>query len=132
MNTKALFQRNTITTILILQFIPLILFPLSSFTGKSQEWWLPVLLSALSLYAAIEIAFRRNEAVWPWDLVGFSQGFNIISRLMMVMPHATSTVDGAQVFNTIYVVLTAISIAISAFMLWYIAKPETRTIMLSE
>jgi zinc transporter ZupT len=65
-------------------------------------------------------------ALWPWYLVSFAQGFNIISRLMMIMPHATRNQDGAQVFNTSYVILTLISMLLSSFFLWYTELPDVR------
>jgi hypothetical protein len=127
MQTSALYKRNTIIAILILQFIPLILFPLSSFSPTSQEWWLPMLLFIFSLIATFQLVFRYTGANGPWDLVGFSQGFNIISRLMMLMPHAMINVGGTPRFNSLYVSLSIISMLLSSFVLWYIGKPETRS-----
>lgn len=127
MQTKALFMRPAIIAILFLQLIPLIILPPSSFSMDTQEWWLSVLLMLFALIATIEIVFRHNESNWPWDLIGFSQGFNIISRLMLIMPHATTLVNGQQVFNSVYVTISIVSMLMSAFVLWYIAKPETRT-----
>jgi hypothetical protein len=59
-------------------------------------------------------------------LISFAQGFNIISRLMMLMPHITRNNNGVQVFNALYVVLAVISLAFSAFLLWYTELPEVR------
>ena len=120
---QSLVKPNTIKLILVLQFVPLILFPPESF--KTQEWWLPVILAVLALISTIQL-FRQSTASWPWHLIGFSQGFNIISRLMMIFPHATYNLEGAQYFNTTYVVLTLISMGFSAFLLWYIELPEVR------
>ncbi len=115
-----------IVAILILQFIPLLLFPAESFSSKTQEWWLPLLLATMVLIADVELLVRRGEAPWPWYLMSFAQGFNIISRLMMVWPHATIAVGKEFTANVPYLVLTALSLACSAFMLWYIELPETR------
>ena len=46
---QSLVKPNSIKLFLILQFIPLILFPPESF--KTQEWWLPVLLAVLVVIA---------------------------------------------------------------------------------
>jgi hypothetical protein len=70
--------------------------------------------------------------MWPWYLLSFAQGFNIISRLMMMMPHATVTVGGHEVFNTGYISLTFLSMLLSAFILWFIELPEVRMVMLRE
>ena len=120
-----LTTRSMISVMLILQFIPMILFPPKSFSATTQEWWLPVLLAILAIIAIIQI-FRRSVATWPWHLISFSQGFNIISRLMMLFPHATYNQDGNQFFNTPYVVLSLLSMAFSTFLLWYMELPEVR------
>jgi hypothetical protein len=120
---QSLVKPKSIKLFLILQFIPLILFPPESF--KTQEWWLPVLLALLVVIAVIQL-YRHSLAVWPWYLISFAQGFNIISRLMMLMPHITRNDNGAQVFNAPYVVLTVLSLVFSTFLLWYTELPEVR------
>ena len=113
--------------LLCLQIIPLVIFPLSSFKLTSQEWWLPVLLAIFSLVALLQLLVRRTHAQWPWNLLSFSQGFNIISRLMMAMPHATSTAQGGgMIINGDYLLITFISMLLSAFMIWYCELPEVR------
>jgi hypothetical protein len=86
---------------------------------------LPVVLAVLALISTIQL-FRQSVATWPWHLIGFSQGFNIISRLLMLFPHATYNLNGAQFFNSTYVILTLISMGLSAFLLWYTELPEVR------
>ncbi len=126
MSRRALTSPAAIATLLLLQFVPLILFPASSFGPTTQEWWLPVLLAFMVLLADFDLIVRRSERPWPWKLMSFSQGFNIISRLMMVWPHATVKVGNAWVADTNYLVATALSIALSAFVLWYVELPEVR------
>ena len=111
---------------LILQIAPLIVFPLSTFTVKSQEWWLPVLLTILVVVALVQILIRRSQAVSPWHLLSFAQGFNIISRLMMLLPHSAEFQGGVQRFNTDYVIITVASMLFSAFEIWYVDLPEVR------
>jgi hypothetical protein len=118
--------RGTIITILILQIIPLLLFPLNVFSTQTQEWWLPILLSLMVIASVLELIVRGSTAVWPWNLMSFAQGFNIISRLMMVWPHATIYVNGESVLNLPYIILTLISMALSAFMIWFFELPEVR------
>ncbi len=84
---KKITTPKAITILLFLQLIPLVLFPGESFAGTSQEWWLPFILGLLTLWAIVEVVFRHNFASWPWHLFAFAQGFNIISRLMMIFPH---------------------------------------------
>ena len=119
-------HRKVIVAVLILQLVPLVLFPGASFSTKTQEWWLPVLLAVLVLVADFELIIRRSTNVWPWYLISFSQGFNIISRLMMLWPHATKTFGGATVANLPYIVLTLAAMGLSVLLLWYTELPEVR------
>ena len=123
---KALTSPGMIVAVLITQFIPLILFPADSFSPTSQVWWLPALLAAMVLIADFQLIVRRSTSLNPWYLIAFVQGFNIISRLLMLWPHATQDVGGQAVFNGIYVGLTLISLLWSAFLLWYCELPEVR------
>ena len=126
---RVFFQPGVIATFLILQVIPLLLYPPTSFNPASQEWWLPVVLAVLALVGAIQI-LRRSLAAWPWYLISFSQGFNIISRLMLVLSRVTVNVDGSQVFNTPYVLMTVVAMGFSAFLIWYTDLPEVRMVIL--
>jgi hypothetical protein len=126
MQRTAIASRPAIVALLLLQFIPLLLFPVSTFSLTNQEWWLPLLLCVLVLAADIALIFRRSDADWPWKLISFAQGFNIISRLMMLWPNATVQSGDAWIPDWPYIILTLISIAMSAFLLWYTDKPEVR------
>lgn len=126
MESTVLTQRRSIIIILFLQFLPLLLFPPSSYNVNNQEWWLPAFLMLLSIFAVFELVARNSEASWPWDLISFSQGFNIISRLMLLMPHAKELVNGDDLFNPLYVVLTLLSLILSALILWFIGQPAVR------
>ncbi len=122
-----LTNRIVATIILILQLAPLILFPADAFSLSSQVWWLPALLIALVGISLTQIIIRRSPAQWPWHLIAFAQGFNIISRLMMLLPHTTVNVGSTQVFNTVWVVFSLVSMALSVFVLWFCELVEVRT-----
>ncbi len=126
MQQQTLARPGVITALLILQVIPLLLFPASSFSPTTQEWWLPVLLVLMVVVADFQLIVRRSTAAWPWYLISFAQGFNIISRLLMVWPHATVAAGDQTVFNGPYVLLTGISMLMSIFFLWYFEKPNVR------
>ena len=126
MPRDAITRRKVIVAVLILQLIPLVLFPPESFSPSTQEWWLPVLLAVLVLLADVELILRRSTHAWPWYLMSFSQGFNIISRLMMLWPHATKTVGGTTVADVPYILLTLVAMGLSALLLWYMELPEVR------
>ena len=91
---KALTSPGMIVAVLVTQFIPLILFPADAFSPTSQVWWLPALLAVMVLIADFQLIVRRTTSLGPWYLIAFAQGFNIISRLMMLWPHATQDVGG--------------------------------------
>ncbi len=129
---QSITKKPFIIFLLVIQLIPLVIFPPSTFSLQNQDWWLPVLLTLMALAADIEIIFQRRDIMWPWYLISFAQGFNIISRLMMVMPHATYNLKGAQVFNAQYFVITVIAMLISAFLLWYVELPDVRMEMLRD
>jgi len=128
---KVLSMRAVVPLVMCFQVVPLLIFPVSSYSVKTQEWWLPVLLTFLMAIALVQILIRKTDAVWPWYLVSFAQGVNIISRLMMLLPHATVNQGGTQVFNTSYFIIAVIAMLLSAFEIWYNELPEVRRSLVS-
>jgi hypothetical protein len=126
MQRRAIAARKVVVAVLSLQVIPLLLFPPESFSVNSQEWWLPILLAAMILAADVELLVRGSRKVWPWHLMIFAQGFNIISRIMMMWAHATKTSGGATVLNLPYLGLTLVAMVWSAALLWYLELPDVR------
>ena len=112
--------------VLLLQLIPLLLFPLEVFASGSQQWWLPALLAIMVLIADANIIARRSATLWPWILLSFAQGVNIISRLMLIWPQGAKVVGETTVLDWPYIVTTFAAIAMSVFVLWYLEKPEVR------
>lgn len=129
---KTLTRTPVIQALLVLQLVTFVLFPPASFATNSQEWWLPLILAVLVIIADVNLLFRHQDVVWPWNLMAFSQGINIISRLMMVGSHANINLNGQLVFNTPYVILTIISMLISALILWFVELPEVRMAMVRD
>ena len=128
---KILSARGVIPVVMCFQVVPLLVFPLSSYSVKSQEWWLPVLLTVLVLISLAQLLIRKSQTLWPWYLVSFAQGVNIISRLMMLLPHATKNNEGVQYFNGVYVIVAIAAMLLSAFEIWYSDLPEVRRNLLS-
>jgi hypothetical protein len=124
---KFLTNGVMIPLILCLQVLPLVIFPASSYALTTQEWWLPLLLSIFTVIGLVQILLRKSVLAWPWYLLSFSQGFNIISRIMMLLPHATVSGDNGQLqANGPYLVIAFASMLLSAFELWYCELPEVR------
>jgi len=126
MQRRHIASHKLIAAILVSQIIPLLLFPPESFSPTSQEWWLPALLAVMIAAAVVELLARNSRKVWPWHLMIFAQGFNIISRIMMLWAHATKTVGGATVLDLPYITLTMVAMIWSAVLLWYFELPEVR------
>jgi hypothetical protein len=121
MNNKMLSNLKFLYVVLIFQFVPLLLNPPAIFELKSQEWWLPMLLVLMALVAVIQV-FRNKVTPWTLSLLFFSHGFNIISRLMMLLPKSTA----GSSFDSLYFGLSVVSMLFSAFMLWLLEVPQTR------
>jgi hypothetical protein len=128
---KVLSMRGMIPVVMCFQVVPLLVFPPSSYSVKSQEWWLPVLLTFLVVIALVQILVRKSKVAWPWYLVSFAQGVNIISRIMMLLPHTTVNNQGSQAFNTAYFIVAVAAMLVSAFEIWYNELPEVRRKLLS-
>jgi len=116
---------KVIKALLLLQFIPLLLFPPYFFEPTAQTWWLPALLVLFAAIGVVQI-FRQTRVAWPLYLMSFAQGFNIISRLLMLMPQSTQNTTNDAVINGPYLILSVIAIAWSALMLVYVEKPEVK------
>ena len=129
---QAIANRGIIVAVLLLQVIPLVLFPLDIFSPKTQDWWLPVLLVFMVLVAAAELILRRGDKTWPWYLIGFAHGFNLISRLMMIWPKATTGSGANSVIHWDYLGLSILSMLLSAFLLWYTEQPNVRVGLLKQ
>jgi len=123
---KALSGSRLVPVLMCLQVVPLLLLPGESWSLKTQEWWLPVMLTALVVYALVQLLIRRTRSMAPWYIISFAQGFSIISRLMMLLPHATITEGKAQRFDLPYVLLAIVSICLSWLWIWYCDLPEVR------
>lgn len=130
MRRNPIFSPPLVIAILLLQIVPFVLFPPKFFSPTSQVWWLPVLLAVMVLIADFQLIVRRSPLPWPWYLLGFAQGFNIISRLMMLWPNASLISGESTMVNWPYLTLTFISMGLSAFMLWYTEKPQVRVALL--
>jgi len=129
---KSISQPTVVSALLILQIIPLLLFPAESYSPSTQQFWLPVLLTILVVIAIVKIVIQKSPESWPWYLVSFSQGFNIISRLMMLMPHASNNVNGVQVADIAYLLTNIIAMLASAFYIVFAEMPDVRLSLLSQ
>ncbi len=126
---KYLLRPTVARLIIILQVLPVIALRPGGYAVSSQEWWLPALLAVLAVVSAVRVLAGGTSAPWPWSLFSFSQGFSIISKLMMFMPHASVTVAGARRLDVTHVVISIVSMAASAFVIWYCEQPQVRNLL---
>lgn len=131
MQRRFLTSPLTIAVMLVFQFIPLMLIPPRFYVAASQEWWLPALLVLMVVIADIYIMIRRTTEPWPWYLLSFAHGFNIIARLMLIFSHAKAE-GAAGAIDASYLLLSAVAMGLSAFLLWYTELPEVRMAFLKE
>ena len=62
---KTLSGPRLVIVLMCLQVIPLLLLPAESWTLKTQEWWLPVLLTALIVVALVQLFVRHTRSPPP-------------------------------------------------------------------
>jgi hypothetical protein len=130
MMKKLLTNRPLISVILFAQLIPLLAFSPEAYDLSGQVWWLPAFLAILVLLAAFQLVVRGTYASWPWYLIGFANGFNIISRLMMFFPHIMINISGTQTVNWPYIIISLLAMVLSSVMLWFVEFPEVKNIMI--
>jgi hypothetical protein len=123
-------NRTFISVLLLAQLIPLLAFSPEVYDLTGQVWWLPAFLAILLMIAVFQLVVRGTFAAWPWYLVGFANGFNIISRLMMFFPHITINISGVQMINYAYIIISLVAMAWSTFMLWFAEIPEVKNTMI--
>lgn len=124
MDTRTITTRGFIILVLILQFVPLVLYPPDLLARFSEGIWLGFSLAVMALVAVGGLLSGRVRTLWPWYLLGFCHGFNVIGRLMLVWPAATGPSSAA---NVLYLVVTAVACLLSVAFLWYNELPDVRT-----
>ena len=124
MDSRTITSRGFIILVLILQFVPLVLYPPDLLARFSEGTWLGLSVAVMALFAVIGLLSGRVQSLWPWYLLSFCHGFNIIGRLMLVWPAATSDSSGT---NTLYLIITIVAILLSLAFLWYNELPDVRT-----
>lgn len=102
----------------VLQFIPIIIMPLGTLQSMSPAIWAAI----LALFGLLGLALLRRRE-WARTASIFVQGFNIIVRLLMLTSNAVRVEDAGNVFNTPLVISFVLSMALSAFVLYFIDQP---------
>lgn len=116
-------QKKFLLPIILLQIIPIIIFPLKTIT------------SAISIFGFVALVFIllgyglwRGRG-WALSMSIFVQGFNIIIRLMMIFPHAVGAKGGT--WDISYLILAIVSMVISGWFLIRLDKPDIRSLIVA-
>ena len=125
-------NRPFIIFLLVTQLIPLLAFTPEVYSLSSQVWWLGAFLAVLVLISIFHLIVRGTFATWPWYLIGFAQGFNIISRMLMFFGHVTENQNGTQIMNWSYAIIGIVCMIWSAYLLSFVEYPEVKNIMIKE
>jgi len=115
-------QRLPIALLLvaILQFIPILILPPATFRGVG-----PVLAAVLlAVFVLLGVSLVRRRA-WSSTASIFVQGFNIIVRILVMVSQG---VKGGKV-DPWLLGTCAISIILSAVILYYIDQPDIQVLM---
>jgi hypothetical protein len=114
-------QKKFLIPLILLQIIPIIIFPLKT------------IASGISIFGFVALVFVLlgyglwQGRSWALSMSIFIQGFNIITRLMMVLPHALR-VDGSG-WDLPYLLMAVISMAISGWFMLRLDKPDIRSLV---
>ncbi len=107
-------SRKLSITLMVVQFIPLILIPPSIIQTDSQILTIPIFLILLALIATLALALG-NRTAWPRAMLVFAQGLNVVTRLMILLSTAMpdkTTVDAP------FIAASLVAIAISVVVLY--------------
>lgn len=114
-------QKKFLIPIILLQIIPIIIFPLKTITAGIAIFGIVILI-----YALLGFGLWRGRN-WALTMSIFIQGFNIIIRMMMLFPHAINR-DGSG-WDISYILLAILSMAISGWFLIRLDKPDIRSLI---
>jgi hypothetical protein len=102
----------------VFQFIPLVLYPPEILLSISPAFL--VITALLLVLVGWQLVRRRS---WAPIFSTFLQGFNVITRIILLFPHALIS-GGAGGVNYLFLITGVVSILISTFFLYLLAKPE--------
>jgi hypothetical protein len=119
-------NKSKLLLIYIFQIIPLLIYP-----PETLKSGLIVVGIMVVIFALLGYGLWRGRN-WALSLSLTLQGFNVIIRLMMLFPNSlVSSADGGFAFNSLYIVLSAVSIALSLYFLLRLDRPDVRATIVS-
>ena len=110
----------------ILQFIPIIVMPINTLKGLS-----PVVWAVLAALFAVLGFFMLRRRAWSRVASIFVQGFNIIVRILLTLGNIVRPEKAGGGFNSELAISMALSMLLSAAVLYYIEQPDIQLQMQS-
>jgi hypothetical protein len=111
--------RRLIFFVAIFQFIPLLLYPPQVLLSINPIFLVIVAL----LLVLVGWQLVQGGASWAPILSTFLQGFNIITRLILLFPHALVD-EGAGGVNYLFLTTGVLAILLSIYFLYLLGRPE--------
>lgn len=115
-----MIEKRNLLPIFILQFIPIILYPLDVFGGGFV-----VIGIIVFLFLVLGYGIWRGRS-WGLVMSIFLQGFNITIRIMMFFPHSQMA-DGS--LNFYWIITNFLAILISGWFLLRLDKPDVHSLI---
>lgn len=115
-------ERRVLLAIILLQFVPILLYPPKTLMGG-----LGAVGAVLLFFALLGYGLWRGRG-WALTMSIFLQGLNIIIRFMMFYPYAKSA-EG--VWNTELILFTAAAVIMSGWILLRLDKPDIRSLIVT-
>ena len=112
-------QQKKILPIIVLQIIPLLLFPLNFLVSG---WW--AVLFMIVIFVLLGIALIRGK-LWALTMSIFLQGINAVIRIMMFLPNAQNIATGS--LNLPFIITSTLSIILSVWFLLRLDKSDIRS-----
>ena len=122
-------DRKRLLPFALLQILPLLILPpaLLISGGRINTGAIALVVALALVYVLLGWGLLRGRG-WALTMSIFMQGMNVIVRLMMVFPNAVSE---QGVWDLALIVLFLVSIAISAWLMVRLDRPDVRSMITS-
>jgi hypothetical protein len=117
-----MIEKRKFLPIFVLQFIPIILYPLNLFGGGFAIVGFVGLLFFLLGYGI------WRGRIWGLVMSVFIQGLNIVIRMMMFFPHSQMA-DGSLDFP--WIITNLVAIILSGWFLLRLERPDIRSMIVA-
>jgi len=113
-------NKSFLLPIILLQFIPIVLFPL-----ETLQSGITVVGVVILLFALLGYGLWRGRT-WGLHMSIFIQGLNIIIRMMMFFPNVVSELG---VWDITYFVINILAMSLSGWFLLRLDRPDVHSII---